>query len=90
MTIHTKEKKPYINISARKQTKQLILDKLAERDIPLTVATIDMDWHWSAGVDKQKKITESGKDTKEYIQLVKVCPHIIAKHIYTMSFKLPM
>lgn len=39
-----------------------ILDKLAERDIPLTVATIDMDWHWSTTLDDRKKITESGKN----------------------------
>ena len=38
-----------------------ILDKLASRDIPLTVATIDMDWHWSTTLDRVKKITEQGK-----------------------------
>ena len=38
-----------------------ILDKLASRDIPLTVATIDMDWHWSTTLDEVKKITEQGK-----------------------------
>ncbi len=42
MTIHTKEKKPYINISARKQTKQLILDKLAEV-IRMTTAGDDLE-----------------------------------------------
>lgn len=42
MTIHTKEKKPYINISARKQTKQLILDKLAEA-IRMTTARDDLE-----------------------------------------------
>ena len=26
-----------------------VLDKMEERDIPLTVATIDMDWHWNTG-----------------------------------------
>ncbi len=39
-----------------------ILDKLAERDIPLTVATIDMDWHWSVTLDQRKGITASGKN----------------------------
>lgn len=39
-----------------------ILDKLADRDIPLTVATIDMDWHWSDTLDARKKISESGKN----------------------------
>ena len=42
VTIHTKEKKPYINISARKQTKQLILDKLAEV-IRMTTAGDDLE-----------------------------------------------
>lgn len=42
MTIHTKEKKPYINISARKPTKQLILDKLAEV-IRMTTAGDDLE-----------------------------------------------
>ncbi|MBO5023539.1 MAG: alpha-xylosidase [Clostridia bacterium] len=26
-----------------------VLDKMEERDIPLTVATVDMDWHWNTG-----------------------------------------
>lgn len=42
MKIHTKEKKSYINISARKQTKQLILDKLAEV-IRMTTAGDDLE-----------------------------------------------
>lgn len=41
MKIHTKEKKPYINISARTQTKQVILDKLAEV-IRMTTAGDDL------------------------------------------------
>ncbi len=44
-----------------------LLNRFEERDIPLTVATIDMDWHWSKDVDKQKKITESGKNTSYYV-----------------------
>ena len=38
-----------------------ILDRLNERNVPLTVATIDMDWHWSTTLDERKGITESGK-----------------------------
>ncbi len=39
-----------------------ILDRLSERDIPITVATVDMDWHWnSANLDKAKGITASGR-----------------------------
>ena len=26
-----------------------VLDKMEERDIPITVATVDMDWHWNTG-----------------------------------------
>ncbi len=39
-----------------------ILDNLADRDIPLTVATIDMDWHWSTTLDEKKGISASGKN----------------------------
>lgn len=39
-----------------------LLDRFIRRDIPLTVATIDMDWHWSTTLDKVKHITESGKN----------------------------
>lgn len=43
-----------------------MLTRLEENRVPITVATIDMDWHYSDDVDKQKKITESGKDTEYY------------------------
>lgn len=39
-----------------------LLDRFIDSDIPLTVATIDMDWHWSTTLDKRKHITESGKN----------------------------
>ena len=39
-----------------------VMDRMEERDIPLTVATVDMDWHWSTTLDTVKKITESGKN----------------------------
>ncbi len=39
-----------------------ILDRLAARDIPLTVATIDMDWHWSNTLDDVKGITKAHKN----------------------------
>ncbi len=41
-----------------------VMERMEERDIPLTVATVDMDWHWSKTLDKVKKITESGKNTE--------------------------
>ncbi len=39
-----------------------VLDRLASRDLPFTVATIDMDWHWSTTLNDAKKIIESGKN----------------------------
>ena len=39
-----------------------LMDRFAERHIPLTVATIDMDWHWSKTLDGAKGITASGKN----------------------------
>ncbi len=44
-----------------------VLSAFDEREIPVTVATIDMDWHYSERVDEQKKITASGKNKPEYI-----------------------
>lgn len=43
-----------------------VLHRFEEREIPLSVATIDMDWHYSDYLDEQKKITESGKNTPFY------------------------
>lgn len=43
-----------------------LLDSFEERNIPFTVATIDMDWHYSNDLDKQKRITELGRNTPYY------------------------
>ncbi|MBO7186857.1 MAG: DUF4968 domain-containing protein [Clostridia bacterium] len=43
-----------------------ILDKFEEYDIPLTVATIDMDWHYSDYVNKELKIDETGHRDDKY------------------------
>lgn len=43
-----------------------LLERFSERDIPLTVATVDMDWHWSTTLDEKKKITESGKNDEKH------------------------
>ena len=42
-----------------------LMDSFERYGIPLTVATIDMDWHYSNDVDRQKKITESGNVSEE-------------------------
>ncbi len=39
-----------------------LLNRFSERDIPLTVATIDMDWHYSDFVKEEKGITEENED----------------------------
>ncbi len=39
-----------------------LMERMAEQDIPLTVAVIDMDWHWSKTVDERKGITASGRN----------------------------
>ena len=44
-----------------------VLNKFEDRNIPISVATVDMDWHYSDKVDQQKGITESGKNTPEQI-----------------------
>ena len=42
-----------------------LMDSFERYGIPLTVATVDMDWHYSNDVDRQKKITESGNVSEE-------------------------
>lgn len=44
-----------------------VLNRFEEREIPLTVATVDMDWHYSEDVDKRFSLTESGKANKKYL-----------------------
>lgn len=38
------------------------IENFEEREIPLTVATVDMDWHWSTTLDERKQITANGKN----------------------------
>ncbi len=44
-----------------------VLSKFEERGVPLSVATVDMDWHYSEQVDEQKQITATGKNKPEYV-----------------------
>ena len=40
-----------------------VLRRMEDRDIPITVATVDMDWHWNtSNLDKAKGITAAGKN----------------------------
>ncbi len=45
-----------------------LLDKFAEEDIPLTVATVDMDWHYvdEKEIDETFRITELGRMDGEF------------------------
>lgn len=43
-----------------------VLQRFEDDDVPITVATIDMDWHYSFFVEQEKKIAESGKIGDEY------------------------
>lgn len=40
-----------------------LMDRFEAEGIPLTVATLDMDWHYSSNVDEDKGITAQGKNT---------------------------
>ena len=46
-----------------------LLNAFEEQDVPLTVATIDMDWHYSDSneIDALYSVTKSGRNTEEYI-----------------------
>lgn len=39
-----------------------VLNKLADQDIPITVATVDMDWHWTSDTfQNHPKLIETGR-----------------------------
>ena len=40
-----------------------LMDSFEKNGIPLTVATLDIDWHYSSNVDEDKQITAQGKNT---------------------------
>ena len=46
-----------------------VLNAFEDQEVPLTVATIDMDWHYSSSneIDRLFSVTESGRNTEEYI-----------------------
>jgi len=43
-----------------------LIHNFKERRIPLSVATIDMDWHYSTTLDDDKEITKLGRDNDFY------------------------
>ncbi len=44
-----------------------VLNRFADKNIPISVATVDMDWHYSEKVDEEMKITECGFHLPEYV-----------------------
>lgn len=44
-----------------------LLTRFQENGVPLSVATIDMDWHWSRTVDEKFRLASSGKNTQYYL-----------------------
>lgn len=40
-----------------------LMDEFKAQGIPITVATLDIDWHYSDNVDEDKQITAQGKNT---------------------------
>ncbi|MCI9504741.1 MAG: alpha-xylosidase [Clostridia bacterium] len=43
-----------------------LLNKFEEHNVPLSVATIDMDWHYSVHIDEEKQISALGRNTEFY------------------------
>ena len=43
-----------------------VLNRFEEHGVPISVATVDMDWHYSVHADEELGITESGKGGPEY------------------------
>lgn len=41
-----------------------LLNSFEEQNVPLTVATIDMDWHYSKAMEEDLHITEQGRNTE--------------------------
>ena len=44
-----------------------LLNRFEDRNVPISVATVDMDWHYSENADAELGITASGKNGPEYV-----------------------
>ena len=44
-----------------------VLNLFEDKNVPISVATVDMDWHYSENVDVELGITASGKNSPEYV-----------------------
>ncbi len=43
------------------------LNRFEDRKVPFSVATVDMDWHYSVDVDDEQGITENGMNLPQYV-----------------------
>ena len=44
-----------------------VLNLFEDKNVPISVATVDMDWHYSENIDAELGITASGKSSPEYV-----------------------
>lgn len=44
-----------------------VLNRFEDKNVPISVATVDMDWHYSDNADIELEITASGKGGPEYV-----------------------
>lgn len=44
-----------------------VLNLFEDKNVPISVATVDMDWHYSENADVELGITASGKNSPEYV-----------------------
>ena len=44
-----------------------VLNLFEDKNVPISVATVDMDWHYSENIDAELGITASGKNSPEYV-----------------------
>lgn len=44
-----------------------VLNRFEDKNIPISVATVDMDWHYSDNIRTELGIDESGRNTPEYV-----------------------
>ncbi len=44
-----------------------VLNRFEDKNVPISVATVDMDWHYSVNVDEEMGVSESGRNIPEFV-----------------------
>ena len=44
-----------------------VLNRFEDKKVPISVATVDMDWHYALSVDEEMGVSESGKNIPEFV-----------------------